>query len=121
MDSSFPRCPITGTKTLVPICSYMQMHRETKATGVEFDLFWNDSVLEGVAYFFRWLGTPRSTVLVVWGGYQLRHIECRKADDQLLSEEESVAIVSEVVEAFRIAGYWTALHRTMVASYRNDL
>lgn len=42
------------------------MFREAAITGVEFDLFWYDSVEEGVAYLFSWLGEPRSTVLVVW-------------------------------------------------------
>lgn len=29
------------------------MNRETQITKVEFDLFWYDSVADGVAYFFR--------------------------------------------------------------------
>jgi hypothetical protein len=82
------------------------MHRETQMTKVEFDLFWYDSVLDGVAYFFRWLGEPRATVLVVWNDAMSMHIECRKSPDVLLSEEESNAIIVEVTHAFRAAGYW---------------
>jgi hypothetical protein len=52
--------PIPGTERLVPITSWPEMYIETEATKVEFDLFWYDCVLDGVAYFFRWLGEPRA-------------------------------------------------------------
>jgi hypothetical protein len=51
----FPPPPIRGTARLKPISSWAEMHGETEVTKVEFDLFWYDSVLDGVAYFFRWL------------------------------------------------------------------
>lgn len=102
----FPPPPISGTERLVPITSWPEMHRETEATKVEFDLFWYDCVLDGVAYFFRWLGEPRATVLVVWDDTAPTHIECRKWADVLLSEEELATIIVEVTHAFRAAGYW---------------
>lgn len=102
----FPAPPIQRTELLVPIASWPEMHRETQITKVEFDLFWYDSVADGVAYFFRWLGQPRSTVLVVWNDERSTHIESRKMGDLLLSAEESANITAEVTSAFRAAGYW---------------
>ena len=91
---------------LVPITSWPEMHGETQITNVEFDLFWYDSVADGVAYFFRWLGQPRSTVLVVWNDEGPTHIESRNMGDLLLSAEDSANITAEVTSAFRAAGYW---------------
>jgi hypothetical protein len=102
----FPPSPIERTELLVPITSWPEMHRETQITKVEFDLFWYDSVADGVAYFFRWLGEPRSTVLVVWNDEEPTHIESRKMGDVLLSAEDSSNITIEVTSAFRAAGYW---------------
>jgi hypothetical protein len=62
----FPSPPIPGTKRLVPITSWPEMYDETTTTKVEFDQSWYDSVVDGVAYFFRRLGEPRATVLIVW-------------------------------------------------------
>lgn len=75
--------------------------------GVEFDLFWYESVTEGVAYFFRWLSDPRCTVLVVWDNDGPTYVECRKSGDILLSDNESAPILSKVIEAFHAAGHWT--------------
>jgi hypothetical protein len=52
-SGTFPRPPIQGNALLVPIKSWTEMHDETRVSGVEFDLFWYNSVTEGVAYFFR--------------------------------------------------------------------
>ena len=106
MSGTFPRSPIQGGALLVPITSWPEMHEETKATKVEFDLFWYDSVADGVAYFFRWLGEPRSTVLVVWNDKGPTHIECRAVGDVLVSPHDSASIAAEVTVAFRAAGYW---------------
>jgi len=105
----FPSPPVRGGELLVPITSWPKMHRETQTTKVEFDLFWYDSVTDGVAYFFRWLGEPRSTVLVVWNDEGPTHIECRKIGDVLVSAQESASITAEVTAAFRAAGYWRHL------------
>ncbi len=102
----FPPPPIHGGELLVPITSWPEMHHETGITKVEFDLFWYEGVTDGGAYFFRWLGEPRSTVLVVWNDVGPTHIECRKIGDVLLSGEESANITAEVTSAFRAAGYW---------------
>jgi hypothetical protein len=50
--AAFPPSPVAGSELLVPITSWPEMFCETAITGVEFDLFWYDSVEEGVAYFF---------------------------------------------------------------------
>ena len=103
---AFPPPPITGSSLLVPITSWQEMHQETEITKVEFDLFWYDRVNDGMAYFFRWLGESRSTVLVVWSAGGPTHIECRKVGDVPTSDVESMPIVAEVTYLFRSAGFW---------------
>lgn len=105
-EASFPHPPVAASEMLVPIVSWPEMHRETAVTGVDFGLFWYESVEECVAYFFRWLGEPRSTVLVVWNDKGPTHIECRKVGDLLLSTTESMPIIAEVNQVFRRAGFW---------------
>jgi hypothetical protein len=98
----FPSPPIAATRLLVPICSWAEMFEETRITAVTFDLFWFESVMDRVAYFFRWLGEPRSTIFVVWNYRELTHIECRKLGDVHASETESMPMVAEMKFAFRI-------------------
>ncbi len=98
--------PIPGNEGLLPITSWEDMYLETQTTGVEFDEFWYESVEEGVAYFFVWLGPPRSTVLVVWDNNGPTHVECRTFGDVLVSEADTVPILAEVVHLFRSAGFW---------------
>lgn len=105
---AFPPPPVAASELLVPITSWPEMIRETAATGVEFDLFWYDSIEERVAYFFSWRGEPRATVLVVWDDGGPTHIECRKVGDTVTSEMESRPIIAEVTHMFRSAGYWGA-------------
>ena len=50
----------------------------------DFAFLLNDSVEDCNAYFFRWLGDPRSTVLVVWDKKKPTHIECRKSGDWIM-------------------------------------
>jgi hypothetical protein len=119
---AFPPPPVEGTARLIPITSWYEMYRETILNGVEFDLFWLESVEERVAYFFRWIGEPRCTVLVVWSSERL-HIECQKANPAknwgterpavdpregqavALSAAESLPIEGEVTYLFRDAGF----------------
>jgi hypothetical protein len=96
LRDEFPAPPIAGSALLAPIPSWAEMYRETLFTRVQFDLFWFDSVNDGVAYFFRWLGEPRCTVLVVWNDAGPTHIECRKVGDALASEREAALILAEV-------------------------
>lgn len=105
-DGIFPPSPVCRSELLVPITSWSEMYRETEITKVTFDLFWYDSVNDGVAYFFRWLGEPRSTVMVVWDNKGPTLIECRKVGDMLVSDEELATITAEVTSAFRAAGFW---------------
>lgn len=105
--AEFPPSPVAGSELLVPITSWPAMYRETEITGVEFDLFWYDSVEEGAACFFSWLGEPRSTVLVVWNDQGPTHIECRKGSDLLASPTESLPIIAAVMHMFRSAGFGT--------------
>lgn len=100
INGGFPVLPVAGSKLLVPIVSWKEMYRETQATGVEFDEFWDESVREGVAYFFRWLGEPRATVLVIWNRDRLTHVECRKLGDVLLSEGEMAPVNAELARLF---------------------
>ena len=102
----FPPPPVEASDLLVPITTWPEMFRETEFTGVEFDEFWYDSVEDGTAYFFRWLGEPRSTVLVVWDDEKPTHIECRKCGDLLASVDEAERIIAEVTQLFRNAGFW---------------
>ena len=99
-QAEFPAPPIAGNSLLAPIPSWADMYRETQMTRVEFDLFWYDSVNDGVAYFFRWVGEPRCTVLVVWNDAGPTHIECRKVGDELASQLEAALIVAEVNRLF---------------------
>jgi len=103
-NASFPIPPITGSESLVPITSWPEMYRETTTTGAEFDEFWYESVEDRVAYFFRWLGEPRCTILAVWDDRGLTHVECRKAGDVVVSETESVPIIAVLTNAFQNAG-----------------
>lgn len=105
MLNIFPRSPIKGTTKLIPITSWLELRRERKKTRVEYDLFWDDSVHEGVAYFFCWLGRPRATVLAIWEGKDLTHIEGRKVGDIPLSRTETRQVTAEVVRAFTQAGF----------------
>lgn len=106
VEAPFPIPPIEATGHLSPIMSWRDMHREATDMTVEFDLFWYESVTEGVAYFFRWVSEPRCTVLVVWDDTGPTHVECRKRGDVLASASESAPILAAVVSAFRAAGHW---------------
>lgn len=105
VTAEFPACPVNGTALLTPITSWAEMYRETQTTGVEFSELWDDSVHEGAAYFFRWLGEPRATVLVIWENDHLTFVECRKAGDVVLSEAESAPIFAEIARAFAGANF----------------
>jgi hypothetical protein len=106
LEGAFPPPPVEGSKFLVPIATWPEMFRETQCTGVIFDEFWYHSVEDGVAYFFRWRGEPRSTVLVVWDEESPTHIECRKSGDLPASVDESERIIAEVTLLFRNSGLW---------------
>ena len=101
----FPSCPVAAGSLLVPITSWPDMFRETEITGVEFSEFWYESVEDRVAYFFRWLGEPRATVLAIWESKQLTFVECRKSGDVPVSALEAMPIVTEVIRAFQSAGF----------------
>jgi hypothetical protein len=105
-EIAFPPPPVVGTSVLVPIASWQDMLRETALMRVEFDAYWLEVVEEGVAYFFRWLGEPRCTVLVVWTEDRPTHIECRGTGDLELSPAECLPIVAAVTQVFRDAGFW---------------
>jgi hypothetical protein len=106
LDVIFPPPPIEATEFLQPITSWEEMFSEMRVTGVDFDSFWDESIEEGVAYFFRWTGEPRATVLVVWDDQKPTHIECRTYGDDLLTDSLAAEIVEEVVTQFYKAGFW---------------
>ena len=106
LSGIFPPPPVKGSKLIRPITTWPDVFREAKVTGIIVDDFWHDSVEDGVAYFFRWLGEPRATVLAIWNDVMPTHIECRKNGDLPLTLEESERIVAEVTLLFRNAGFW---------------
>lgn len=106
LEDTFPPPPVKASDLLVPITTWPEIFHEAKVTGIIFDEFWYDSVQDGVAYFFRWLGEPRSTVLVVWDVESPTHIECRKNGDLPASAVVSEGIITEVTQLFRNAGFW---------------
>lgn len=105
MDDAFPAPPIKGSRRLVPIRSWSEMFREVQVTGVEFEEFWYASVEDEVAYFFRWLGEPRCTVLVIWQDEGPTHVECRTLGDVEVLGSDAVFIAAEVAYLFRAAGF----------------
>ena len=109
VDPRFPPPPVEPSDRLTPIRTWYEMFVETGVTGVEFDLFWYESVEAGLAYFFRWLGEPRATVLVVWNEQGPLHIECRTFGDQPVSAPDADPIVAEVMTAFHGAGFLSEL------------
>lgn len=111
MLNTFPPCPIQGTPRLKPLRSWLELHGERRLTRVEYDQFWDEAVHDGVAYFFRWLNKPRATVLVVWDGKRLSHVEGRKVGDVPLSKSEEAQILSEVAVAFARAGFKLGKYR----------
>jgi len=84
------------------------MQREGRSTKVDYDVFWDESVHEGAAYFFRWLGEPRATVLAIWAGEDLVHVEVRKCGDVLPSAAQAEPIAAHIVRAFSRSGFCTA-------------
>ena len=102
----FPDSPVPASDLLVPITCWSEMVCESRITGIEFDQFWYESVKDGVAYFFRWLGAPRSTVLVITYDDLLYHLECRTLGDQLVPRLEAEPIIAEVMKQFQDAGFW---------------
>lgn len=102
----FPAPPVEASEFLVPITTWAEILREAEVTGIIFDELWYDSIEDGVAYFFRWLGEPRSIVLVVWNDDRPTHIECWKCGDLPISADESERIIAEVVLLYRKAGFW---------------
>ena len=108
-SGAFPPPPIAGDELLITITSWEALHVETRVTGIEFEQYWFDSVEDQVAYFFKWLGEPRSTVLVIWTVDGPTHIECRTFGDRELDRQESNAVIAAVIMHFRNAGYWPNL------------
>lgn len=106
LEPQFPPPPIVTPPELAPLVSWAELRREVAEMGLEFDLFWYESVTEEVAYFFRSLLEPRCTVLVVWDEAGITHVECRAKGGALLSDVESAPIVATLVSAFRDAGLW---------------
>ncbi len=104
-EGDFPPCPVKGSALLVPIRSWAEIHAERLVTGVEFDEFWYDQVQSRVAYFFRWMGSPRQTVLAIWDGNALTHVECRMQGDEVGSALQIEQAVLATKRAFRLAGY----------------
>lgn len=95
----FPLPRLEASAVLHPLRTWEAMYRETQVTGVEFEEFWYESALLGVACFFAWTGRPRATVLVVLDDAELHHVECRGIGDRRLSAVEAAPILLEVWRA----------------------
>ena len=105
MLDSFPACPVTGSSLLKPISCWTQMTAEFRSIEIEYDTFWDESVHDGVAYFFRWFGEPSAIVLAVFDDRNLTHVEARKIGDIELSKIEISPIMQAVIGQFASAGY----------------
>ena len=101
---AFPPPPVKGSKLLVPITTRAEMFCEIKVTSVQCDGFWKKNVDDGVAYFFRWMGKPRATVLVIWGHAKNIYIECRKIGNLPVTGKEFKIVYAEVIKLFQDAG-----------------
>jgi hypothetical protein len=97
-DNPFPSPPFAQTELLSPICAWSDMVDEMLATGIDFDEHWYSCVMDQVAYFYRWNGSMRATVLVVFNTEAIVYIEARRFDDQLVPEGERLLIVDEISE-----------------------
>ena len=104
-NTIFPAWALDRTDDLVSIASWRDLHAETEVTGVEIDQFWCESIDDGVAYFFKWLGEPRATVLAVAGEQSLTFVECRQSWDKPVGQLAATEVVSTVVKAFGRAGF----------------
>lgn len=111
-DREFPPSPVPPSPVLRPLDAWICVYEECRAMGVAFDAFWYEAVAEGVCYFYRWLGHPRASVLVVFDEKLVKHIECRRKDGAELSADESAPIVAHVAQAFAKAGYSVAPGQT---------
>lgn len=92
--------PIGPSILLHPIRTWQEMYRESLETGVVFDAFWYESVVDGTACFFRWTGEPRATVVAVYTEEQVLRVECRKRGDMEPTPAESAPILLEVARVF---------------------
>lgn len=101
----FPASPVSATSLLTPLGSPPAIRDDSLATGIPFDSFWIESILEGVAYFYAWHGHPLATVLVVFADESINWIEVRGEGDTELSQEQSKPIISYVLARFRQAGF----------------
>ena len=106
VEKSFPPAAIFVTELLRPLDSWHAIYLETRITGVEFDAFWYEAAVDGICYFFSWLGKPRGTVLVIFDRGRATHVECRKAVDVPMTEAEIAPILAELAGVF--AGLPTA-------------
>lgn len=104
IDTEFPPSPVAGTAFLRPLRSWREVYEENKVTETEFDAFWYQSVIDGIAYFYSWLGEPRATVLVVRDNAGGLFVECRTVGDRHLSSDESAPIVEHVTKAYSTIG-----------------
>ena len=116
----FPDAPIPGSPLLVPITCWAGMVCEIRITNVVIDSFWIESIKDGVCYFFRWLGHPRSTVLVVYDVTEITHVECHTLGDCPLSFAEAQDAVYEVLRLFGLSGYKTHLPLIDSSVYPSD-
>ena len=82
----FPQPPIPGNQRLVPLCSAAEMRRETREMRNCLHKM-IEEVFAGQVYFFSWKGAQWATVLVIYKGSELAHLEVKgKANAAVLAE-----------------------------------
>jgi hypothetical protein len=96
----FPVPPIPASPALQPIRRWSDMEAEARVTGVQFDAFWDACVGDEIAYFFRWLGRTRATVLVVFEADGPIFIEVRQAPDVEVAGRDAEPVLDEVLRLF---------------------
>lgn len=92
--------PVAPSPLLTPIRTWLEMYRESLETGVVFDAFWYESVVDGTACFFRWTGEPRATVVAIYSSDGVLRVECRKRGGAEPTPAEMVPMRLEVTRVF---------------------
>jgi hypothetical protein len=100
IDDSFPPVPVAASSLPKPITTWRDIFDESTASGVAFDELREQSVADSAARLFRWFGSPRATVLVVWDDTGPTPVECRKTVDPPLTPSEQAPVVDEVSRSF---------------------
>jgi len=73
----FPPSPLPTHSLMQPLSSAFAIAEDAEEMSFTFESWWVERVYEGVAYFFRWTGNTRATVLLVIDRDRVTHVECQ--------------------------------------------